>query len=165
MELQTPSVSGTSPSRPCSPAVPCLQTLMLSTPVPGQFPAGTQKPALAGFTEVLANTMEEGTKRNVGTPATAPELSYTRNRDLQGSRARSARLQHAPSPAACVTLLMPVCLPRFAFPPPSVWNLIGSDQQTHISSSCCCTKQTDDEMCVYWSPCHYCMLCECWYLC
>lgn len=90
--------------------------------MPGQLPAGTQKPALAGFTDVLANTMEEGTKRNVGTPATVPELSYTRNRDLQGSRAEPAvRLQQALTPAARVPLLRP---PQVAFPPLSVGNLI-----------------------------------------
>lgn len=42
---------------------PCLQTLTLRTPAPGQFPGGTQNPALSGLTVVLANTMAEGTKR------------------------------------------------------------------------------------------------------
>lgn len=146
-----PSVSGTSSLCPQSWALPCLQTLTLSTPVPGQLPAGTQKPALAGFTEVLANTMDEGTKRNVGTPATAPELSYTRNSDLQGSRAQ-------PGVSGCSThqpLLMPVFLPRFALPPLPVWNFMGSDQQTHSSSPAAAQNRSH----------HCCMLGECWYHC
>lgn len=43
--------------------IPCLQMLTLRTPVPGQFPGGTQNPALSGLMVVLANTIGEGTKR------------------------------------------------------------------------------------------------------
>lgn len=42
---------------------PCLHMLTLSRPEPRQFPEGTQKPALAGFTVILAKTSEGGTKR------------------------------------------------------------------------------------------------------
>lgn len=42
---------------------PCLHTLTFRIPEPKQFPAGTQKPAFAGFTVSLAKTSLGGTKR------------------------------------------------------------------------------------------------------
>lgn len=66
---------------------PCLHPLTLSTPEPKQFPAGTQKPALAGFTVRLANTSLGGMKRYPGIPFTVTSSSYRAYRDL-GNRVR-----------------------------------------------------------------------------
>lgn len=66
---------------------PCLHALTFSTPEPRQFPAGTQKPALAGFTVILANTSLGGLKRYPGIRFTVTSPSYSAYRDL-GNRAR-----------------------------------------------------------------------------
>lgn len=51
--------------------LPCRQTLTLRTPFPRQSPAGTQKPALLGFTSGGASTSEGGAKRKAGMPFTS----------------------------------------------------------------------------------------------
>lgn len=43
--------------------LPSRQTLTLSTPVPRQSPAGTQKPSLVGFSLGLMSTSRGGAKR------------------------------------------------------------------------------------------------------
>ena len=64
------------------PHSPCLHGLTLSTPEPRQFPLGTQKPALSGFTVRLANTLLGGEKRYPLSSFTVMSSTYVAYRDL-----------------------------------------------------------------------------------
>lgn len=69
--------------------LPSRQTLTLSTPVPRQSPAGTQKPSLLGLSLGAMSTSLGGAKRNAWMPFTSTSSTYARWIDLKKEGNRS----------------------------------------------------------------------------
>lgn len=74
----------------CPWPLPSRHTLTLSTPLLRQSPAGTQKPALAGFSSGAARTSAGGAKRNAGIPFTSVSVTYPRWIDLNTGHTEDA---------------------------------------------------------------------------
>lgn len=105
--------------------LPSRHTLTLSTPLLRHSLAGTQKPALAGFSLGAARTSAGGAKRKAGIPFTSVSCRYprwidlhTRKRNIQRTRKcnrLNAKVQN--DPFYCIFIKF--FLNRFESPSPS----------------------------------------------